>query len=56
MIGYMNKSGCKSAVDGLLWEQKDTGSIPVTPTQKNSHYENDSKTSNVYNRRISGRL
>ena len=27
-------TGCKSAVDGLLWEQEDTGSIPVTPTHK----------------------
>ena len=24
-------SGRKSAVDGLLWEQEDTGSIPVAP-------------------------
>jgi len=25
-------TGRKSAVDGLLWEQEDTGSIPVAPT------------------------
>ena len=30
----MKTTGCKSAVDGLLWEQEDTGSIPVTPTHK----------------------
>ena len=27
-------TGCKSEVDGLLWEQEDAGSIPVTPTHK----------------------
>ena len=27
-------TGCKSAVDGLLWEQEDRGSIPLTPTHK----------------------
>ena len=32
----MKTTGCKSAVDGLLWEQEDTGSIPVTPTHKTS--------------------
>lgn len=31
-LSYIGKpTGCKSAVDGLLWEQEDTGSIPVTP-------------------------
>ena len=32
-------TGCKSEVDGLLWEQEDTGSIPVTPTHK-THFMN----------------
>ena len=27
-------TGCKSEVDGLLWEQEDAGSIPVTPIIK----------------------
>ena len=27
-------TGCKSAVDGLLWEQEDRGSIPLTPIIK----------------------
>ena len=33
-------TGCKSAVDGLLWEQEDRGSIPLTPIIK-PFYENE---------------
>ena len=38
-LGYNDRTqkqitGCKSAVDGLLWEQEDRGSIPLTPTHK----------------------
>ena len=33
-------TGCKSAVDGLLWEQEDRGSIPLTPTHKTYFMKN----------------
>ena len=42
-------TGCKSAVDGLLWEQEDTGSIPVTPIASFSTGTLDKKIQIPYN-------
>lgn len=43
----LNATGCKSAVDGLLWEQEDTGSIPVTPIASFITGTLDTKVSNL---------
>ena len=42
-------TGCKSEVDGLLWEQEDARSIRVTPIASFFTGTLDLKVSNPYN-------
>jgi len=46
------ETGCKSEVDGLLWEQEDARSIRVTPTTSYLTGTLDKQISKPYNTRV----